>query len=640
MTEPLDVSADAPTSDEELRELTDSIAQSLASLSEEGDVPIGCDAPTEQFSPEDVRFTSSAWLLSVCHVQGWLNLNDSLDRTTVLNAPSEAAEQLFEAMNCANPAECYCSDGDNLRLTLHGATQLNTRLSTAERLRDVFREQREELTRRDATNIWQEAWEEEDGTLNSGESLEQIKARTSVWRITDVAARAKQGRLNLNPSYQRGDVWPNSDAQKLIESVLRGIPLPSIVILKPKSHSAAAKYEVVDGKQRLTAILRFSGQHPDALRRVEEAHARFPDLNLREHFQQNYRKFKKLWKAHLGENLTAELERTYYFPFPLRRNADIFKGYLAPYGGKYFCELRQDEIYVGDEREFIGDVFTAPSQYNLLIIEYLDATARQIHTVFNLYNKQGKHLNAEELRNAVHHELDLTRVLLAASGDNTDYASVVGFLENGLWNTMGDIARTLRDYKVGVQRFKRTKVLSWIISLLIQPSLEDEKLATRSTARHINMLLEAIEDSDGTHPLCDRGRLKALIEDLGKAVATHSAFDGWHDRFKDNESGTKWQELQLVASVVAVFLLNVCRENADTLLEEKRDEVLRFTGDHLRPTKTQNKEQWGFIGSCVMGLLQMFEIADDEIDEGMKQRYGRSPLATLKAAAASYQPRR
>lgn len=640
MTEPLDISADAPAADEELRELTESIAQSLASLSEGGDVPIGCDPPTEQFSPEDVRFNSSAWLLSVWHVQGWLHLNDLLDRRTVLNAPANAASQLFEAMNCPQSAECYCSDGDDVRLTLHGADQLNARLSTAERLRDVFREQLEELTRRDATSAWQQAWEEEDDTSDSRASIEQIKAKTTVWEIRDVAMRANQGRLNLNPSYQRGDVWPTADAQKLIESVLRGIPLPSIIILKPKSTNASAQCEVVDGKQRLTSLLRFIGKHPDALRRVEEQHRRFPDLNLRDTFQQDYRKFKRLWKAHIGETLTAERERTYYFPFALRRDSEILKGYLAPCAGKYFCELRQQEIYIGDDHEFVQDVFDGPSGYRLLLIEYLDATARQIHTVFKLYNKQGKHLNAEELRNAVHHELDITRVLLATAGDNNDYANVVGFLGNTLCATMGDIARTLRDYKFGVQRFKRTKVLSWIVSLLMQPSLEDGKLTTRSTARHINMLMEAIDESDGTHPLCDRGRLKLLIEDLGEAVTAHSAFDGWQDRFKDNDRGTKWQELQLVASVVAVFLLNVCRENVDTLLEAKRDAVLQFTGNHLRPTKTQNKEQWGFIGSCVRGLLQIFEISDNEVDERMRQRYGVSPVATLSAAAASYQPRR
>lgn len=640
MPDPLDVSGDVSDPDDDLRELSDSIAQSLASLSEGGDVPIGCDAPTEQFSPEDVRFNSSAWLLSVWHIQGWLHLNDSLDRQAVLNAPTRAAERLFEAMNCANPPECYCSDGDNARLTLYGASQLHARLSTAERLRDAFREQLEELTRRDATNAWQQAWEEEDDTSDSPASIEQIKAKTDTWRINDFSGKANLGRLNLNPSYQRGDAWQNPEAQKLIESVLRGIPLPSIIVLKPQSHSATAKYEVVDGKQRLTALLRFIGKHPDALRRVEKADQQFPQLNLSDHFQKDYRRFKKLWKAHIGENLTAQLERTYYFPFSLSRDPDIFRGYLAPCAGKYFCELRRQEIYVGGGLETVGDVFEGTGEYKIPVIEYIDATARQIHTVFKLYNKQGKHLNAEELRNAVYHELDLARVILAASGDNTDYENVVGFLGNDRRSLMENLARTLRDYKFGVQRFKRTKVLSWIVSLLMQPSIENESLIPRSTARHINMLMQALEDSEGAHPLCDRRRLRFLIEDLGKAVATHSAFDGWHDRFKDNDNGTKWQELQLVGSVVAVFLVNACRENADTLLEEKRDEVLRFTCSHLRPTKTQNKEQWGFIGSCVMGLLQILEIADSEVDERMKQRYERSPLDTLKAAAFSYQPRR
>jgi hypothetical protein len=623
-----------------MRDLTESIAQLLAVLSEEGDVPIGCDAPSQRLSPDDVNFASSAWLLSVWHIQGWLNLNDSLDRGTVVTAPAAAAAQLFTAMNCPQPADCFSTDDDSVSLTLLGAAELNKRLGTAEKLRALFQEHLEDHSRREATAAWQQGWEEEDDSINSRTSIEQIKAKTDNWRIFDFAGKAYSGRLNLNPSYQRGDVWPNADAQKLIESVVRGIPLPSIIILRPQSQSGTARYEVVDGKQRLTALLRFIGKHPEARRRVEEADRRFPQLNLGEHFQKNYRKFKRLWKAHVGETLTAALERTYYFPFPLGRDPEIFQGYLEDCAGKYFCELRRHEIYVGGGVETVEEVFEGTGEYRIPVIEYTDATARQVHTVFHLYNRQGKHLNAEELRNAVFHELELTRVLLAASGDNTDYAQVVGFLGSDLHPAMEGIAETLREYRFGVQRFKRTKVLSWVVSLLMHPSLENGQLVTRSTARHINELLSAVEESDGTHMLCNKERLRHLVTDLSATVATHSAFDGWNNRFKDNDSGTKWQELQLVASLAAVFLLQVSSEDADGVLEGKRDEVYTFTANHLRPTKTQNKEQWGYIGSCVTGLLQVFGVADDFVDRRMQERYGVSPLATFKAAGNTHQASR
>ena len=95
-----------------------------------------------------------------------------------------------------------------------------------------------------------------------------------------------------------------------------------------------------------------------------------------------------------------------------------------------------------------------------------------------------------------------------------------------------------------------------------------------------------------------------------------------------------------MASLAAVFLLQVSSEDADGVLEGKRDEVYTFTANHLRPTKTQNKEQWGYIGSCVTGLLQVFGVADDFVDRRMQERYGVSPLATFKAAGNTHQASR
>jgi hypothetical protein len=59
--------------------------------------------------------------------------------------------------------------------------------------------------------------------------------------------------LILNPKWQRSDVWNSRKKRDLIESLLKGIPLPSLIIWKD-SHG---KQYVLDGKQRLTAITQF-----------------------------------------------------------------------------------------------------------------------------------------------------------------------------------------------------------------------------------------------------------------------------------------------------------------------------------------------------------------------------------------------
>ena len=56
------------------------------------------------------------------------------------------------------------------------------------------------------------------------------------------------------PEFQREYVWDNAKgATRLIESLLLNIPVPPLFF----SETKAAKYEVVDGHQRVTSIIRF-----------------------------------------------------------------------------------------------------------------------------------------------------------------------------------------------------------------------------------------------------------------------------------------------------------------------------------------------------------------------------------------------
>src|SRR5262249_15434099 len=148
-------------------------------------------------------------------------------------------------------------------------------------------------TRASATTWWVEAWDEEVD-LEDEDDGSPVSAKADIWPIHDFSDRARRNRLNLSPSYQRGDVWPTGDAQKLIESILRGIPLPSVILLRPERTDAP--YEVVDGKQRLTSILRFIGRHPRALNLVNEADERRGGTEFADLFQNDYPKFRRKWK--------------------------------------------------------------------------------------------------------------------------------------------------------------------------------------------------------------------------------------------------------------------------------------------------------------------------------------------------------
>ncbi|GAA4247795.1 DUF262 domain-containing protein [Azospirillum formosense] len=59
--------------------------------------------------------------------------------------------------------------------------------------------------------------------------------------------------LNLRPEYQRRLRWSTAQKSKLIESLLLNIPVPPIFLYE----SDAARYEVMDGQQRLNAVKEF-----------------------------------------------------------------------------------------------------------------------------------------------------------------------------------------------------------------------------------------------------------------------------------------------------------------------------------------------------------------------------------------------
>ncbi len=77
--------------------------------------------------------------------------------------------------------------------------------------------------------------------------------------IGEIVSMYKEGELNINPDFQRKFRWSPLQQSRLIESILIGVPLPSIFVYQNK----LGKWEVVDGVQRISTILAFMGELPD-----------------------------------------------------------------------------------------------------------------------------------------------------------------------------------------------------------------------------------------------------------------------------------------------------------------------------------------------------------------------------------------
>lgn len=135
--------------------------------------------------------------------------------------------------------------------------------------------------------------------------------RNTEIKIDALVGYLNDDKINLNPVFQRGQVWQIGTRRKLIENVVLGRPIPAIFLYKEaESDSSRYSYNILDGKQRLESLILFVGG------------AR-PDLAI------------KNWS-------------TYFFPSSQRKNANFWV--QLPEGKKTFATL--DPKVVRDFREY------------------------------------------------------------------------------------------------------------------------------------------------------------------------------------------------------------------------------------------------------------------------------------------------
>ena len=80
-----------------------------------------------------------------------------------------------------------------------------------------------------------------------------MKQNPSDPDIQTIFQRIQQRDLDLQPEFQRGEVWARQKKQRLIDSILRDWHVPPIHVIE----AADGRQEVLDGQQRLAAIRDF-----------------------------------------------------------------------------------------------------------------------------------------------------------------------------------------------------------------------------------------------------------------------------------------------------------------------------------------------------------------------------------------------
>ena len=107
--------------------------------------------------------------------------------------------------------------------------------------------------------------------------MAQLKPTKTVYTVSNFVDWQRSGSLQLKPIFQRREVWSSKAKSLLIDSVVRGLPMP-IVFLRATQDidTLSTRFEVVDGQQRLRTL--FSYIDPTLLKDYEAARDDFAVL--------------------------------------------------------------------------------------------------------------------------------------------------------------------------------------------------------------------------------------------------------------------------------------------------------------------------------------------------------------------------
>lgn len=98
------------------------------------------------------------------------------------------------------------------------------------------------------------------------EKRQEIFTDSYPMSIGELVNLYRDGDLDINPAFQRFFRWSDVQKVRLIESILLGIPLPSIFVAQRND----GIWDLVDGLQRISTILNFMGELRDSENNIVE----------------------------------------------------------------------------------------------------------------------------------------------------------------------------------------------------------------------------------------------------------------------------------------------------------------------------------------------------------------------------------
>ncbi|WP_369253363.1 DUF262 domain-containing protein [Geodermatophilus amargosae] len=80
-----------------------------------------------------------------------------------------------------------------------------------------------------------------------------MRLTPTIAEVELLVNRVRDGRIDLQPDFQRGSVWSTRKKQRLIDTILRSWHIPPLHFIREHD----GRQSVLDGQQRLTAIVEF-----------------------------------------------------------------------------------------------------------------------------------------------------------------------------------------------------------------------------------------------------------------------------------------------------------------------------------------------------------------------------------------------
>lgn len=86
-----------------------------------------------------------------------------------------------------------------------------------------------------------------------------FEIQRTFYKISDIISWQRNGTLDLSPSFQRRPVWKKGAKSYLIDTIIRGLPIPIIFLREKKSDlkKLEPRREIVDGQQRIRTVISY-----------------------------------------------------------------------------------------------------------------------------------------------------------------------------------------------------------------------------------------------------------------------------------------------------------------------------------------------------------------------------------------------